>query len=649
MVRQSIWVVASVAACLGYLFPIASECQAQVRLNAGDRPNQLTPTDVSVGRMIDSIFEPDAPARVGSGSNVSRPAPSRKPGTASLQAKLVHNPNTRGGAPPYALVDRHGGILRYVEPVQRINLEPHVGKVVGVKHDTGDTLLATQLVLPQGGGAHGAIVPANFQEPIPAGEADEDTLLEPTPADANGQYYDESYSDDGIMFHDQGPIYLDGGHGLNFGSCPQCGDFGCSSHRGGRARSMQGRAYARGEYLLWWMDGMNTPPLVTTSTDPADGGVLPNPGQNDNPTTEILYGDQPLLENARSGGRILLGVWLDDCGKQALEGDYLILGDLTESFFAEGQDGDPIISRPFFDFFPVLGGPPQESAQEVSSDRLDGSILVNSRSSFQSAGVRLRHNLCRTGFVDLGCGDGIGCGNLIGGCGDGVMGCGSGVGGWGSAARRVDILTGVRWYQLREELNILEDLTVNFEQSPFDGTQFLVNDNFRTDNTFFGGELGFLWEIQRRRFSLELLTKMAIGNTRQRVAINGYTSTTDPGQATETEPGGLLAGFYDADGDGINDLNIGNYRRNRFSVIPEVGVNVGYQMTERLRFITGYSIIYWTNVVRPGDQIDRQVNSTLLPGVDPGDVEPIPLAPLFSFNDTNVLIQGLNIGAEYRW
>ena len=62
-----------------------------------------------------------------------------------LQAKLVRNSNKADGTPPYALVDRYGGVLRYVEPVDRLDLKPYLGKVVGVKHDTGDILLASQL------------------------------------------------------------------------------------------------------------------------------------------------------------------------------------------------------------------------------------------------------------------------------------------------------------------------------------------------------------------------------------------------------------------------------------------------------------------------------------------------------------------------
>ena len=35
--------------------------------------------------------------------------------------------------------------------------------------------------------------------------------------------------------------------------------------------------------------------------------------------------------------------------------------------------------------------------------------------------------------------------------------------------------------------------------------------------------------------------------------------------------------------------------------LPEIGVNVGYDVTPRLRVQAGYTFLYLSNVVRPGD------------------------------------------------
>ena len=63
-------------------------------------------------------------------------------------ARLVRNPDQSGTAPAYALADQNGRIQRFVEAVPTVDLEPYVGYAVKVRHDTGRTLLASQLELP---------------------------------------------------------------------------------------------------------------------------------------------------------------------------------------------------------------------------------------------------------------------------------------------------------------------------------------------------------------------------------------------------------------------------------------------------------------------------------------------------------------------
>ena len=677
MVVRRLSLCAAVTAACAFAFSCLNTVSAQ---------SSASP-DRAAGRMVDSLFEPNAPASLTAGNTPQQP-PRRGVKRPTLKAKLVRNTSGKDGAPAFALVDKYGGVLRYVEPVEKVKLEPYVGRIVGVRHDTGDTLLASQLVFPpltrstsvasQSRTANG-VQQAAFQEPIPAGEPAEETLLEPTPADGpgpateTGETYSFEEGEEVYMGEGGGPIYQeDGGE---FG-CPGCESGTCSLHmgqgyrQGGAQQGLRSRAYLHGEYLLWWFDGMDTPPLVTASND-ADGAVLPNPGYpGDNPSTVILYGGEPLLEDPRSGFRVLLGVWLDDCNKQAIEGDYLFLGKLEENFTASGNDGldangnEFVIGRPFFEIFSEVSGiddnddgipdfPPAEAAELVSSDELDGSVSVYSSSEFQGAGLRLRHNLCRSGCASVGCGDCVDCGmgvdcGLGVGCGDSI-GCGCGVG-CGGDYRFVDFLFGFRWYQLNETLEINEDLVVDIPppgDTTNNGTRFLVFDQFKTENDFVGGDLGFDWGIERGRFSLGLLSKLAIGNNRQRVSINGTTQVIPPGEteAPGTGVGGLLA----------QRSNIGDYERDRFCMIPELNFNVGYKVTQRLKLRAGYTIMYWTNVVRPGDQIDRDINTTLAPDFD-ADGTPIPPGPLvgpfrpaFAFNETNVLIQGLNAGVEYNW
>lgn len=80
--------------------------------------------------------------------NLFTPQPPEQPQPAAPLAVLVRNPSLASGEPPYALADDRGVIQRFVEPTPTIDLAPYVGKVIRVAHDTGGTLLASQLELP---------------------------------------------------------------------------------------------------------------------------------------------------------------------------------------------------------------------------------------------------------------------------------------------------------------------------------------------------------------------------------------------------------------------------------------------------------------------------------------------------------------------
>lgn len=585
---------------------------------ATDGPNPANDADRAAGRLIDSLFEPLPPA------DGLPQAASRVLGVSTSEAargepwsgRLARTPNPAEGRPPYVIIDHYGGIKRYVEPTTQIDLEPYVGRTVTVRRDTGETLLASQLLLP---------------------------MLEPTPARAGVRLAQHQAAAEGgaellpipadeaepMMIVPEGtePVYLD--EGIDFGvPRSRSGGANCFDPCGFGARPM---VYVRAQYLAWWLDGMEIPPLVIAD-------AVDDTFQN----AEVIYGAEKILEDGRNGARIALGYWLDDYGQWAVEGDYSGLEVLREQFVAGALDGQiPAVSigRPFINVFDAdLDGddtidlPRGPAVEEVDTSNLDGSVTVDVDSEFQTAGVRFRHGLCCSAA----------CGDDCDSCGVGV-GCGTPVGLWGLwgpkvGVRRIDALLGVRWAQLDEGLVVTENLAVR-QTAP--ATTFLLTDQFHTSNEFVGPEFGVVWEWEHRRWSVELLSKLAIGNTRQRVDIDGNTLR-DRGQATQsTAEGGLLA----------LPSNIGTYTRDQFGVMPELGVTVGYLLTERLRFSVGYTFIYWSNVVRPGGQIDPIIDVTQVPAFEAPNVPGSgpAVVPRFVFQETGLWAQGLDVGFDYRW
>ena len=357
--------------------------------------------------------------------------------------------------------------------------------------------------------------------------------------------------------------------------------------------------WARADYLLWWTQNDNIPPLVTSSqigTPIDDAGVL-------GLLTTSTHYDGPLTEDVRSGGRIRLGYWMDG-RRYGLDGSLWGVENLHEDRDFSSR-GNPTFARPFFNVDPAAPGP---DARVVSFDtELDGSIAVTTSSELYAGNLGLRCNVrC----------DSISC---------------------DSSSHRLDLIAGYRFFRIREGLQISDSREVVGFGGPLNfGTTIDSVDRFHTANEFHGGEIGMIAATQHGRWFGELLGKVAFGNIERNVRIEGLTTTTDPGVGTTVASGGLLA----------QPTNMGSYEDAEFSVLPEFQANLGYHVDANLRLLVGYTFLYLGDVVRPGDTIDPAVNGTLLDPLVPfsGSSQ-----PSFSFRDTDMWVMGINFGVEYTF
>ena len=90
---------------------------------------------------------------------------------------------------------------------------------------------------------------------------------------------------------------------------------------------------------------------------------------------------------------------------------------------------------------------------------------------------------------------------------------------------------------------------------------------------------------------------------------------------------------------------MGVHDSDQFSVVPEMGVAVGYDFSPQLRATIGYNLLYWTSVARPGDQIDLNIDPRQLP---PAAVSGATL-PAFRLQTSDYWAQGLNLGLDLRF
>jgi hypothetical protein len=373
------------------------------------------------------------------------------------------------------------------------------------------------------------------------------------------------------------------------------------------------RFYGSAEYLVWRTRKDPVPPLASTSTNPAANGILaPSslfPASLTN-TSSVLFGG-PLNYGTQSGARFRLGYWFDGCKPFAIEGSYFFLGQSTDNFVA-ASNGSTVLARPFFDLndriaFSQLVAAPGEAA---------GVLSIRSPSSLSGADLNLRCPLC--------------CYN----------GCNGGY--------RVDLLGGFAFYNLREGLYITE-LGQNFANAPFaPGQAFFVNDRFDTANRFYGAQLGLFAEAQFGRWFVNTRDLFALGDTHQVVNISGSNILVNTNPAliqqfglVQQAPGGLLA---------LPNANIGRFTRDRFGFVPNLNFNVGYQVTNNLRVFVGYNFLFWSNVLRPGQQIDTRLDITKIPFFAPAGTQPTGLPnPVPLLKGAEYWAQGINFGLSLTY
>jgi hypothetical protein len=368
-------------------------------------------------------------------------------------------------------------------------------------------------------------------------------------------------------------------------------DCGMAPVAGEPARSGPSGWYGSAEYLQWWIRESRFPPLVTTSAPP-QFGIL-------GPGTTILFGSDHEDNEERAGGRFTVGRWLDLCVPTAIEGSFFFLGERSINFQAN-SNAFPVLARPFFS----LNFGTESSERTTSPDLATGRIDVRAPSQLLGAELNVRRRAC----------------------------CGCNY--------RIDWLAGFRYLDLDEGLSITESIQVLPGVPMFGGDQLFINDTFFTHNRFYGGQVGLDAEFTHGPWSLDARGKLAVGGTQQVVNIGGGQRIITPGGQVSNFFGGLLA----------LSTNIGHHHRSQFGFVPEVTLNVGYQITERIRAFVGYDFLYWNNVLRPGDQIDRVLDVTRIPNFQvPGAVPTASNRPAVFFRESNFWAQGINVGIEVRY
>ncbi len=355
--------------------------------------------------------------------------------------------------------------------------------------------------------------------------------------------------------------------------------------------------WAQADYLLWGIKSAPVPvPLVTAG--PGTPNQTPVLG---NPAFPVVLGGQDVNFGGRSGARFTLGAWFDDEQTFGASVTYLFLGAQSDvqGVRSGARFGEPGLALPFFD----VTAPGESSTRIAFPGGFSGTAVLGVTNSLQSWEAN--------GLARL----------------------------YADSAFRLHLLGGFRFFNFNERLAF--DTSSPSLIPPAD--IFVTLDHFSCRNHFYGGQIGAQAEYGWGSLFVRSQAKVALGAMHEVVVISGQLVTNDFNgfAAPQVFPGGYLA----------QPTNNGKQAHTRFAVIPEVGATLGWRVTSYLNLLVGYTFLYASSVVRPGEQIDRGINPTQAPaitGVPSTTVVGAPRpAPLF--NTTDFWAQGVNFGLELRF
>lgn len=364
---------------------------------------------------------------------------------------------------------------------------------------------------------------------------------------------------------------------------------------------LDGRAYISADYLLWKTTGMQLPPLVTGNplgTPANQAGVIGVP------STTVLIGNGTILDDAQSGFKFGAGYWFNE--RVALEGELFFLFEQNVGYRYDSSLNQ-ILGRPFINLAPLAPPIRYDTELVYFPPNIDGYVNVYASSEFVGSALRLKFRLNDE------------CQNpCVGGCSTSCDAKPK----WGG----LNLTAGYRYLELREYLRIEERVITAADQ-------FDIADNFSTRSRFNGLEIGFDGDLHFNLVDVNVFSRLAGGVTNNRVQISGQTDQTT-GAVVTTGNSGILA----------QASNIGAYNSDAASLVGEFGIDLQRQLTSNLRVNVGYSVLYWGNVARAGEQIDLNVHPGLFqpPTAVPGT---IGAQPTYRFSD--YFAHGLNAGVTF--
>lgn len=351
------------------------------------------------------------------------------------------------------------------------------------------------------------------------------------------------------------------------------------------------------EYLYWKIKDSPAPvPLVGTAPTIAHGAPLL--GQSG---AKVLLGGKEIDSKWRSGGKFSVGYWLDDNHCYAFEANCFFLPGRTQTqtVASSGEPDSIYLAVPYFDTVTHL-----ESSSPVATPGLyAGEATCKLFNKMQGAELNGEARV----FSDCS---------------------------WKFA-----VLAGFRYWNFNEKFTFC----VNSPDLAIPKEIYYVEDRFCTKNNFYGGQLGVKADYIFDCFSLNVVGKLALGAMCKEARISGAFDCNYFSHLTITQT--FLGGYF------ALPSNISHRKHTSFALIPQMDVNLGYQISDSLSIQAGYTFLYVNKMLWASNQLNRHINPTQS-SLYEFTATPVLVGtpqPKSSFREDDLWVQGINIGFTFQF
>jgi hypothetical protein len=366
-------------------------------------------------------------------------------------------------------------------------------------------------------------------------------------------------------------------------------------------------SYITVDWLNWRIAGMSLPPLVTTTPNPSETEF----GALDNPATRIIVGNENRDFGVLNGVRLTGGWALDWFPPVEISGFYVESSAGRDIRLHSDANGFPLLARPLFAAQPGVNN--QVVFISAFPANAVGGVLIQSHTLAYGAEANVF-------MTPLSSEDDL-------------------------SSYTFDLSFGMRYLALEENLrisastsSIFEEFQIFFGQEAFGpGFTTVVGDFFRTQNYFYGGQIGAQMRWSWCIFDFSVGGKLALGQTTHIRDARGISYLNGPEVALV---GGVLA----------LPSNSGKVSATTLGIVPEFNTQIDIFLAPNVKVFVGYTFLYWNRVARPGDQIGLRINTGQAPtdrDFDPN--EPQPTLPTRPLRYSDVWLHGLNLGVGFAF